>query len=40
VKGLLVTSTGWGTPGKCEFYWYANDRFGNSGGNVPAAPCK
>jgi hypothetical protein len=40
VKGILVLSGGWGKPGKCQFFWYANNKFGNSDGMVPAAPCK
>jgi hypothetical protein len=36
----LILPDGWGKPGKADFRWYANNRFGDSGGNVPAAPCR
>lgn len=38
VQLVLSLPGGWAKPGKADFRWYAKKRFGDSGGNVPAAP--
>lgn len=40
VQAVLILPSGWGQPGKADFKWYANNHFGDSGGTVPAAPCR
>lgn len=37
---VLILPDGWGKPGKASFSWYTKGHHGDSGGNVPAAPCK
>lgn len=35
---VLVLPDGWDSPGKASFSWYADRKWGDSGGAVPAAP--